>query len=283
MSDLISALDLQTKYDEATHRAVDVLKIANPLRIIRFGSAAWGPLHEDSDLDLCVVVERTDERHIRDVWRDLSRMLWDQFRPYDIEIQLHVYFEDTFEDYLRRKDPFLREVVKGEIVYHSPGKAHELLREPSTSYGPSRFTELAQVWLEAAIQDWAHARSARECGFFSHTCFSCQQAVEKALKAYLFAQRQSLIRTHDLVRLLSHCITFDASFESLRQSCKTLNEYYTDTRYPDTLRFGVAFTPSEAAAALTCVEIALDFIRPRIKDLLDEEAEYYGNQPEDQC
>ncbi len=270
-----ATLDLQTKYDEATRQAVEILKGANPLRIIRFGSAAWGPLHEDSDLDLCVVVERTGELHIRDVWRALSRTLWDQYRPYDIEIQLHVYFRDTFEDYLRREDPFLHEVVKGEVVYQAPGEAHELLREPSTSYGPSRFGELAQVWLEAAIQDLTHARSARKLGFFSHTCFSCQQSVEKALKAYLFAQRQSLIRTHDLIRLLSRCTTFDASFESLHQACTTLNEYYTDTRYPDTLRFGVAFTRKDAGAALTCVEMALDFVRPRIINLLDEEAEQW--------
>ena len=113
MNALISALDLQAKYDEATRQAVEILKKANPLRIIRFGSAAWGSLHEDSDLDLCVIVERTDERHIQDMWRDLSGLLWDQFRPYDVEIQLHVYYRDTFEDYLRREDPFLHEVVKG--------------------------------------------------------------------------------------------------------------------------------------------------------------------------
>jgi len=117
MSDVVSVLDLQTKYDEATRRAVKILKGSNPLRIIRFGSAAWGPLDEDSDLDLCVVVERTGERHIRDVWRALSRTLWDQYRPYDIEIQLHVYYRDTFQDYLRRGDPFLNEVIKGEVVY----------------------------------------------------------------------------------------------------------------------------------------------------------------------
>jgi hypothetical protein len=36
------ALDLKTKYDWATRHAVQVLKEANPVKIIRFGSAAWG-------------------------------------------------------------------------------------------------------------------------------------------------------------------------------------------------------------------------------------------------
>jgi predicted nucleotidyltransferase len=61
MSDVISALDLQAKYDDITRQAVEILKEAKPVRIIRFGSAAWGPLHDDSDLDFCVIVERTDE------------------------------------------------------------------------------------------------------------------------------------------------------------------------------------------------------------------------------
>jgi HEPN domain-containing protein/predicted nucleotidyltransferase len=252
---------------------VEILKEAKPLRIIRFGSAAWGPLHDDSDLDLCVIVERAGERHIQDMWRDLSGLLWDRFRPYDIEIQIHVYYRDTFEDYLRREDPFLHEVVKGEVVYEAASEAREVLREPSTPYGPSRFTELAQVWLEVGSQDLAQAKLAQDNGFFSHACFSCQQAWEKAMKAYLFARRVSLVRTHDLVRLLDRCIRFDESFEDLRAACKTLNEYYTDTRYPDTLRSGEAFPQEATENAIACAEAVLRFIRPRIDDLLDQEAE----------
>jgi HEPN domain-containing protein/predicted nucleotidyltransferase len=273
MSDVSSNFDLKTRYDQATRQAVDILKEANPVKVIRFGSAAWGTLNEHSDLDLCVVMERTGERHIRDIRRDLNRLLWEQYEPSDIEIQLHVYYRDTFEDYLRREDPFLHEVVKGEIVYEAPEEAGELLKELPTSYGPGRFAELAQVWLEAATKDLAHAKSAYELGFFSHACFSCQQAAEKALKAYLFAQQQSLVRTHNLVKLLSHCISFDETFEELSGDCITLNEYYTDTRYPDTLRFGVAFTREEASHAVTCAETVLDFIRPRTQELLDGETD----------
>ena len=45
MSNTVSALDLKTKYDQATRQAVDILKEANPVKIIRFGSAAWGTLN----------------------------------------------------------------------------------------------------------------------------------------------------------------------------------------------------------------------------------------------
>jgi predicted nucleotidyltransferase len=87
MSNTVSALDLKTKYDQATRQAVDILKEANPVKIIRFGSAAWGTLNKHSDLDLCVVMERTSARQIRDVRRDLNRLLWEQYEPSDIEIQ----------------------------------------------------------------------------------------------------------------------------------------------------------------------------------------------------
>jgi HEPN domain-containing protein/predicted nucleotidyltransferase len=280
MSDIPLTLDLKTKHDQATRQAVEVLKKANPLKIIRFGSAAWGTLHAGSDLDLCVVVERADERPLREVRRDLNRLLWAQYRPGDVEIELHVYYRDTFEDYLRREDPFLYEVVKGQVVYEAPGKAHELVKEPSAAYGPSRFAELAQIWLETAAQDLTHARSALEFGFFSHTCFSCQQAAEKALKAYLYARRQSLVRTHDLVKLLNRCVAFDKSFEELGEICVTLNEYYADTRYPDTLKFGTAFTQEESDGAVAYAERAVEFIRLRVEDSLNAEVNH-GNNPKD--
>jgi HEPN domain-containing protein/predicted nucleotidyltransferase len=278
MSDISLALDLKTKYDQATRQAVEVLKKANPVKIIRFGSAAWGTLHADSDLDLCVVIERVGERPIRDVRRDLNRLLWAQYRSGDVEIELHVYYRDTFEDYLRREDPFLHQVVKGEVVYEAPGKALELLKEPSAAYGPSRFAELAQTWLEVATRDLTHAKSTQELGFFSHVCFSCQQAAEKALKAYLFARRQSLVRTHDLVKLLNHCVAFDRSFEELGEICVALNEYYADTRYPDTLKFSTAFTQEESVRAVAYAERAVEFIRLRVEDVLDAEVNH-GNNP----
>jgi hypothetical protein len=61
MSDVASAFVLKTKYGQATWQVVEVLKKADPVRIIRFGSAAWGTLHENSDLDLWVFVELIDQ------------------------------------------------------------------------------------------------------------------------------------------------------------------------------------------------------------------------------
>ena len=78
----------------------------------------------------------------------------------------------------------------------------------------SRNQELAGLWLSRAKDDvlWA---------------------VEKALKAYLFLRDEQLIRTHDLLRLLEKCVTYDEVFVELKNACIILSDYYIDTRYPD--------------------------------------------------
>jgi predicted nucleotidyltransferase len=48
-----------TLLDEVVERLVDEF---SPDRIILFGSHAWGRPHEDSDLDLLVLVSESDER-----------------------------------------------------------------------------------------------------------------------------------------------------------------------------------------------------------------------------
>ena len=41
------------------------------------------------------------------------------------------------------------------------------------------------------------------------------------------------IRTHDLLRLLEKCVTYDEVFVELKNACIVLSDYYIDTRYPD--------------------------------------------------
>jgi predicted nucleotidyltransferase len=45
----------QALYDEETRKLVEILKQADPQRVIRFGSSAGGKLHDESDIDLCVL------------------------------------------------------------------------------------------------------------------------------------------------------------------------------------------------------------------------------------
>lgn len=63
-------------------------------------------------------------------------------------------------------------------------------------------------------------------------CFHAQQAGEKFLKAYLVARGVTPERTHDLVKLLSVCLTIDPSLSDLEAACVTLSAYGMFPRDP---------------------------------------------------
>jgi len=84
-----------------------------------------------------------------------------------------------------------------------------------------------------AQDDLLWAQETLEHGRYGGACFLSQQAAEKALKAYLFGQKETLLRTHNLPLLNEKCKRFDADFCHLDTAVDALNQYYTDTRYPD--------------------------------------------------
>ena len=64
-------------------------------------------------------------------------------------------------------------------------------------------------------------------------CFHSQQAVEKALKAYLVKNSIEFSKIHNLETLRKLCTTVDVAFEEL--DFGELNYYGVSTRYPDGL------------------------------------------------
>ena len=63
----------------------------------------------------------------------------------------------------------------------------------------------------------------------------CQQAAEKALKAYLTWQEQPFEKTHSLVALVGMCLEFNADFDRLRAAATSLSPFAVTTRYPGDL------------------------------------------------
>ncbi|MBD3243610.1 MAG: HEPN domain-containing protein [Chitinivibrionales bacterium] len=76
----------------------------------------------------------------------------------------------------------------------------------------------------------------RDC-FFHQTCLLCQHSAEKYLKAFLLSQGCKLAKTHELSRLVSECLAYDESFETLFPPCELLNGYTITGRYPGDLPF----------------------------------------------
>lgn len=133
------------------------------------------------------------------------------------------------------------------------------------------FFDLAREWLDVAEDDLAFAQLGLLNGLFMQSCFQCQQVAEKALKAYLFAQRQPLIRTHELPRLRVMCENFDPDFGRLEEACDILNVYYIDTRYPEVLRSHERYTAEVAREAFELATSVLNFVRERSEALLSAE------------
>jgi HEPN domain-containing protein len=127
---------------------------------------------------------------------------------------------------------------------------------------PDPRLELARGWLERARADLAMARLGLQDGSLSGlAAFHCQQAAEKALKAFLAWRNQPLPRTHDLPELLFRCQPLDATFAELQTATTVLDTYLTVGRYPDT---GPEPTPDEAAQALPHAEQVVDFVAIRL-------------------
>ena len=118
-------------------------------------------------------------------------------------------------------------------------------------------------WLAKAQDDLRWTESNLREEVYYGACFTAQQAVEKALKAYLISQGKILRKVHTLDAILEECIAFDASFESIREIILPLVDYYIQTRYPDVSEF-IDYTKEKAEDAYVRASEALAFINQKL-------------------
>jgi len=86
----------------------------HPIKIILFGSYAYGTPSADSDIDL-LIIKNTDKRPI-DRWVDVKRLLRDITRT--LPISPLVYTEQEIKERMDIKDFFVEEILeKGEVLY----------------------------------------------------------------------------------------------------------------------------------------------------------------------
>jgi uncharacterized protein len=100
------------RIDAELARIVERLRTLDPERVILFGSVARGDFHEDSDIDLVVVLDTT-ERFIDRISRVLAVV--DQI---DFDIEPHVYTPREYEE-LRQRCGTIPEVAEheGKVLY----------------------------------------------------------------------------------------------------------------------------------------------------------------------
>lgn len=98
-------------------------------------------------------------------------------------------------------------------------------------------------WLGQALRDLADAEYNRSGGRHNVACFLAQQASEKALKGYLYAQGVEAPRGHSVRELVAAASEFAKPFDELAKKGSDLDKFYIPTRYPNGLPGGL---PSEA-------------------------------------
>ncbi len=111
-------------------------------------------------------------------------------------------------------------------------------------------------WLKIADEDLADAKIMLNFKRYGRTCFFSQQAVEKYLKAFLIERdvfNPKVHKTHDLSKLLKHCINIDDEFLTIKElKLEKLSIYAVEPRYD--IDFFIKISEEEAKEAVETAE-----------------------------
>ena len=115
-------------------------------------------------------------------------------------------------------------------------------------------------WLRQAKHDLKTARSTAREEAYDWACFLCQQAAEKALKAYLYRQGHRAVLGHSIMMLLQRCAAHHSSFQLINDA-KRLDEVYITSRYPNGLQEGTPEEFYKESDSKECIKLAEKTIR----------------------
>lgn len=114
--------------------------------------------------------------------------------------------------------------------------------------------ETVRSWLLKAASDLGSARklAAEPEPYLDTAIYHCQQAAEKAVKAWLTYHNLRCDRTHDVRNLIAQAAQTDPGFTAWLGTGQLLTPYATAFRYPDEdlspdpAEFGEAYRHAEA-------------------------------------
>src|SRR5947209_20399167 len=104
----------------------------------------------------------------------------------------------------------------------------------------------AKAWMVKAWRDSETARRAAngQPPFYDVAVYHCQQAAEKAVKAFLVHHGKPYEKTHDIEVLVDLACEIENSFSKLADAADALTPYATQFRYPNAT-FALEPQPSE--------------------------------------
>ena len=121
-------------------------------------------------------------------------------------------------------------------------------------------------WLKQAEADFKHGKNSLNSEDYEWSCFSFQQAAEKAIKA-LFLKSGRDAWGHTLTILLGKLPETIQISEETIECAKILDKHYIPTRYPNGFDEGAPtdfYTRKEAEEALRCGGIIIEFCKNHI-------------------
>ena len=119
----------------------------------------------------------------------------------------------------------------------------------------------AKAWLVKAWRDLETARrvAAGKPPFYDIAVYHCQQAAEKAVKAFLVHHGKPYEKTHDIEVLADLAAEIDPGFSKLADAADALTPYATRFRYPNST-FAVEPQPAEYNEAMQHAGTIYNFV-----------------------
>jgi HEPN domain-containing protein/predicted nucleotidyltransferase len=248
-----------TRNDIPREIAARITAVLQPWRIVLFGSRARGGAKEDSDYDVYVEVDASDDKALKDV----ERRIHDLFSGDNWTLDVKARRRGTIDR--RRDDPGTIEwdvAREGKLLYADPSAPSDLapvdrVREPSREPPAS-----AYEWLKAAERDLQTRQDLMNVGrdHSPEVCWYSHQSTEKYMKALLVARRVRPKRTHKLEELLGALRGAGLALPDLDADCKLLTGHAITPRYPA----GNDLGEEDARAALEAADHVIAAMREHL-------------------
>ena len=181
----------------------------HPVKVVLFGSHAYGAPHDDSDVDLLVILPFDGNAYRK------SLEIHERISP-DFPVDVLARSPDDAARRYAEYDPLIRDALdRGKVLYEREGNSWSAGAQDRRHHtdGWREMTGTAREWLDKAEGDYSSAGRelrARKGVNYDAACFHAQQCVEKLMKALMIHNGVVPPRTHDLVelsRLLAGIVT----------------------------------------------------------------------------
>ncbi len=112
----MSHASLQTGRDGLAEIVSRIVDAVHPIKIVLFGSRARDDAHPGSDLDLLIVTETDEPRHVR------SAALYGILSDIPLETDIVVYSPAEVSEWTRVPQAFVTTALReGQVLYERPG------------------------------------------------------------------------------------------------------------------------------------------------------------------